>query len=166
MPSAPVDVPLVADVSRLHATLTRDAEGYVLEAVRPLQVNSGTVTRSLLASGDRFTLGQTCQFVFRLPVPGSMTARVDLTSGHRLPMSVDGVLLVAETLVLGPGPQSHVLVPDLKSPVVLFRHRDVLGVRYPGQFTINGQPNSGRAFLPLVANVSGPDIAFAVEPAK
>ncbi len=166
MPSAPVDVPLVADVSRLHATLTRDAEGYVLEAVRPMQVNGSTVNRALLQSGDRFTLGQTCQFLFRLPVPGSTTARVDLTSGHRLPMSVDGVLLMAETLVLGPGPQAHILVPDLKQPVVLFRHRDVLGVRCPGEFTINGQPSSGRAFLPPVANVSGQDIAFAVEPAK
>src|SRR5260370_40107486 len=50
LPGAPVDVPLVADVSRLHATLTRDAEGYVLEAVRPIQVNGNTVNRSLLQS--------------------------------------------------------------------------------------------------------------------
>jgi tetratricopeptide (TPR) repeat protein len=166
MPGAPVDVPLVADVSRLHASLTRDEEGYVLEAVRPIQVNSSTVTRSLLQSGDRFTLGQTCQFQFRLPVPGSMTARVDLTSGHRLPMSVDGVLLMAETLVLGPGPQAHILAPDLKQPVVLFRHRDALGVRFPGEFTVNGQASTGRALLPPVANVSGPDIAFAIEPTR
>ena len=166
LPSAPVDVPLVADVSRLHATLTRDAEGYVLEAVRPIQVNNNTVTRSLLQSGDRFTLGPTCQFLFRLPVPGSTTARVDLMSGHRLPMSVDGVLLMAETLVMGPGPQAHVLVPDLKQPVVLFRHRDALGVRYPGEFAINGQPSAGRAVLPPLANVSGQDVAFAIEPTK
>jgi len=166
MPNAPVDVPLVADVSRLHATITRDAEGYVLEAVRPIQVNGNTLNRSLLQSGDRFTLGPTCQFLFRLPVPGSMTARVDLVSGHRLPMSVDGIALMAETLVIGPGPQAHILVPDLKQPVVLFRHREVLGVRHPGAFTINGQPNSGRAVLPPVANVSGPDVAFAIEPTK
>jgi len=166
LPGAPVDVPLVADVSRLHATLTRDAEGYVLEAVRPIQVNGNTVNRSLLQSGDRFTLGATCQFVFRQPVPGSITARVDLTSGHRLPMSVDGVLLMAETLVMGPGPQAHILVPDLKKPVVLFRQREALGVRYPGEFTINGQPNDGRAILPPVANVSGQDIAFGIEPTR
>src|SRR5262249_48676796 len=30
-PDSFVDVPLFADVSRLHATLTRDAEGYLLE---------------------------------------------------------------------------------------------------------------------------------------
>ena len=42
-PDSRVDVPLFADVSRLHATLTRDAEGYVLEAVRPVQVNGQPV---------------------------------------------------------------------------------------------------------------------------
>jgi hypothetical protein len=57
LPGARVDVPLVADVSRLHATLTRDAEGYVVEAVRPILVNGATVTRALLQPGDRVTLG-------------------------------------------------------------------------------------------------------------
>ena len=107
MPGSPVDVPLVADVSRMHATLTRDGEGYVLEAVRALQVNGKPVTRAMLRPGDRVTLGPSCQFQFRQPVPGSATARLDLVSGHRLPLGVDGVLLMAETLVMGGGPQVH-----------------------------------------------------------
>jgi hypothetical protein len=166
MPDACVDVPLVADVSRLHATLGRDGEGYVLEAVRPIQVNGSTVTRSPLQSGDRFTLGPTCQFLFRLPVPGSTTARIDLASGHRLPMSIDGVLLMAETLVLGSETQTHITVPELKQPLVLFRHRDGLGVRYKGELRVNGQKSNGRAFLPAVATVAAEDIAFAIEPSK
>jgi hypothetical protein len=161
---ARVDVPLVADVSRLHATLTRDPEGYVLEAVRPIQVNGSTATRALLRSGDRVTLGATCQFQFRLPVPGSNTARVDLMSGHRLPTAVDGVILLAETLVLGPGPGSHIHAPDLKQPVVLFRHRDGLGMRHAGEFRVNGQKSTGRTILPPSATVAGEDIAFAIEP--
>src|SRR5438128_652804 len=103
-----VDVPLTADVSRIHASLTRDAGGYVLEAVRLIQVNGQTVTRSLLQANDRVTLGATCQFLFRLPAALSATARLDLVSGHRVPLGVDGVLLMAETLVLGEGPQVHV----------------------------------------------------------
>ena len=31
----PVDVPLVADVSRVHAELTRDGEGYLVESGKP-----------------------------------------------------------------------------------------------------------------------------------
>ncbi len=165
---ARTDIPLIADVSRLHATLTRDGEGYVLEAVRPVQVNGQSVTRALLQPGDRVTLGATCQFLFRLPVPGSTTAKLELVSGHRLPLAVDGVLLMAETLVLGSGPQSHVTVPDLKQPVVLFRHKrgegETLGVRHGGTLRVNGEVSKGRALLGLPATVSGEDVAFAIEP--
>jgi hypothetical protein len=164
LPDARVDVPLIADVSRLHATLTRDAEGYVLEAVRPIQVNGATVTRALLQPGDRVTLGATCQFLFRLPVPGNTTARLDLVSGHRLPTSVDGVLLMAETLVIGSGPQSHIVAPDLKQPMILFRHRDGLGLRHSGELRVNGQKSTGRTILAPRATVAAEDIAFAVEP--
>lgn len=165
LPEARVDVPLVADVSRLHATLTRDGEGYVLEAVRPVQVNGNLATRSSLQPGDRVTVGASCQFQFRLPVPGSTTARLDLVSGHRLPTSVDAVLLMAETLVLSSGPQSHVTIGELNHPIVLFRHRDGLGLRHQGEMRVNGQVSRGRTVLPPNATISGEDIGFAIEPA-
>lgn len=163
LPEARVDVPLVADVSRLHATLTRDSEGYVLEAVRPIQVNGNLVTRALLQPGDRVTLGASCQFLFRLPVPGNSTARLDLVSGHRLPVSVDAVLLMAETLVLSPAEQAHIQTADLKQPIVLFRHRDGLGMRHQGELRVNGQLGTGRTILPPNASVAGEDVGFAVE---
>jgi hypothetical protein len=166
LPEARVDVPLVADVSRLHATLTRDGEGYVLEAVRPVQVNGATTTKALLQPNDRVTVGASCQFQFRLPVPGSMTARLDLVSGHRLPTSVEGVLLMAETLVLSASPQAHVQIPDLREPIVLFKHRDGLGLRHPGEMRVNGQKCNGRTLLPPNATISGEDIGFAIESAS
>jgi hypothetical protein len=165
LPGARVDVPLVADVSRLHATLTRDAEGYVVEAVRPILVNGAAVMRALLQPGDRVTMGSSCQYLFRLPVPGSGTARLELVSGHRLPTSVDGVLLMAETLVMGGTAQSHVLIPDLKNPIVLFRHRDGLGLRAAGPMLVNGQKCNGRTMLPPEASVSGEEVSFAIESA-
>ncbi len=139
VPGSSVDVPVVADVSRLHAALSRDGEGYVLEAVRALQVNGQAVTRALLRPGDRVTLGASCQFQFRQPVPASATARLDLVSGHRLPLGVDGILVMAETLVLGDGDQVHVILPDLKNPVIFFRHKDGLGLRHAGGLTVNGR---------------------------
>src|SRR5262249_35485074 len=53
IPEATVDVPIFADVSRLHATLTRDTEGYLLEAARPVLVNSRSTAKALLHPGDR-----------------------------------------------------------------------------------------------------------------
>lgn len=160
-----VDVPFVADVSRLHATLTRDAEGYLLEGIKALQVNSSAVTRVLLRPGDRVTLGTSCQFVFRQPVPVSTTARLDIVSGHRLPLSVDGVLLMADSLVIGPGPQAHVVAPGLTSPVVLFRHKDGLGLRSRAALTVDGERCSDKALLRPRAFVTGEELAFALEPA-
>jgi tetratricopeptide (TPR) repeat protein len=160
-----VDVPLVADVSRLHATLTRDSEGYLLEGVKALQVNSQPVTRALLRQGDRVTLGTSCQFTFRQPVPVSTTARLDLVSGHRLPLAVDGVLLMSDSLVLGAGPQAHVVVPELNAPVVLFRHKEGIGVRGRGPLTVNGERCGDKTLIQSRSVVTGEDIAFAIEPA-
>jgi tetratricopeptide (TPR) repeat protein len=164
IPGSHVDVPLVADVSRLHATLSRDGEGYVLEAARALQVNGKPATRALLRPGDRVTLGPSCQFVFRQPAPPSATARLDLVSGHRLPLGVDGVLVMAETLILGDGPQVHITMPDLKSPVVFFRQKDGLGLRHTGGLTVNRRQAPERTVLGPRALVAGEDFAFAVEP--
>jgi hypothetical protein len=165
IPEATVEVPLVADVSRLHARITREAEGYLLEAVRPLLVNGHAVEHALLQSDDRITLGATCQLQFRQPVPVSASARIDLVSGHRLALALDGVILMADTLVLGPGKHVHVAVPDVKQPVVLFRYKDGLAVRCGGNFAVNGQPCHERGDLTPKATVQGEDFAFSVEPA-
>jgi hypothetical protein len=162
-PEACVDVPLYADVSRLHAALTRDAEGYLLEALRPVLVNGRPADKVLLHSGDRVTLGTSCQFQFRQPVPVSASARLDLVSGHRLRLAVDAVLLMADTLVLGPGPQAHVVLPDLREPVILYRYKDGLALRHAGPFTVNGRPCSERAVLEPGAAAAGEDFALALE---
>ena len=164
-PDSYVDVPIFADVSRLHAVLTRDAEGYLLDAVRPALVNGQPIDKALLRANDRVTLGTGCQFQFRQPAAVSTSARLDLTSGHRLPLALDGVLLMADTLVLGPGAQAHVSLPDAKQTVVLFRHKDGLGVRCAVGLSLDGRPCGERALLGPKATVTGDDFAFAVEPA-
>ena len=72
---------------------------------------------------------------------------------------------MADTLILGPGSHVHVPIPDLKQPVVLYRHKDGLGVRCPGSFLIDGQQHQERGLLGAHATVSGDEFAFSVEPA-
>lgn len=160
-----VDVPLLADVSRMHANLHRDGEGYVIESTRPLQVNGMATSKATLKPGDRVTLGAACQFLFQIPVPVSSSARLDLVSGHRLPLSIDGILLMSETLVIGPGPAAHIAVSDLEKSIVLYRHKDGLGIRCQGDFKINGSAAKDREALPPNAIVNTPHLGFAVEPA-
>ena len=162
-PEGRVDIPIYADVSSHHATLIRDSEGYMLEAMRKVQVNGKEVTRALLRPQDRITLGSSCQMIFRQPVAASASAKLDVVSGHRLRLSVDGILLMADTLVLGPGSQSHVVMPDLKQPVVLYRNKNQLGVSYAGSLNIGGQAMKDRGIIAPGATVQGEDFSLAVE---
>jgi hypothetical protein len=73
---------------------------------------------------------------------------------------------MADTLVLGPGEQSHVRIAELKQPLVLFRTRDGLGIRYPGTLTVDGQRVKDRVMLGSIAHVSGEEFSLAIEPTR
>jgi hypothetical protein len=164
IPGARVDVPLCADVSRLHATLTRDPEGYLLEAHRPVLVGTVPTERALLQPGDRLTLGASCQITFSQPVPISATARLDPAAGLRTAPAADAIFLMADTLVLGDGGQAHIVVPDLRQPVILFRQKDGLGVRHAGGLWIDGHRCGERGTLGPAGSVRADDVSFALEP--
>jgi tetratricopeptide (TPR) repeat protein len=163
-PEAHVDIPLFADVSRLHGYLTRDEEGYLLEAVKTVRVNNEPMEKALLKDGDHLTIGSSCQMRFHKPVAVSGTARLEIASGHRLSLSVDGVILMADNCILGPGPDAHIVMPDLRKPVVLFRKKDGLGVRYDGQYTVDGNFSRDRVALGPSSTVAGDDFRFTLEP--
>jgi hypothetical protein len=158
-----VDIPLLADVSRHHATLQRDPEGYCLEAIRKLQVNGKQSEKAMLRSADRITLGSSCQMQFWQNVPVSATARLDLVSGHRFFHPVDAVLLMADTLLIGPAPQAHVVVPDLTQPLVLYRNKNKLAARWSGNLVINGQVHNGKGDLDDGATLQTEQLTLALE---
>ena len=70
---------------------------------------------------------------------------------------------MADSLVLGAGASAHVPMPDLEQPVVLYRHKDGLGIRASGKLLINGQPCQDHAVLPADATVVGDDFSLALE---
>ena len=78
-------------------------------------------------------LGSTVELEFRQPSPVSATARLAIVSRHRLPLAVDGVLLMAETCIVGGTGQAHIPAPALKDPVVLYRQGDALWCRAAGE---------------------------------
>jgi hypothetical protein len=158
-----VEIPVLADIGRQHATLVRDEEGYVLQSARRTSLNGQAVTEAVLRDGDRVTLGRTCQIQFSLPVAMSATARLDLVSGHRFPDGVDAVFLLADSLVLGVEPQVHVAIADLDEPVHLYRCQGRLAIHVGGEFTIADQPCRERAMLEAGAVVRGRGFSLALE---
>lgn len=162
---ATVDIPLFADVSRLHAYLNRDSEGgYVLEAVRPVQVNGKSVEKVVLKDGDELALGTACKLRFRQPLAVSGTARLELLSRHRLPLSIDGVLLMADACLMGDNTGTHVTVPGLTRPLALVRQGDGLAVQCAGPFEIDGQAFKGRAPLTIKSTVVADEMRLKLEP--
>jgi hypothetical protein len=159
----PVDIALIADVSRHHATVNRDPEGYFLEAVRKVQINGLTTDKALLRSGDRITLGSSCQVQFWQPAPVSTSARLDMVSGHRFAEPVQAALLMADTLVIGPAAQSHVQVPDMTQPLILFRTKSGLAARWAGNLTINGRIHQERGPLESGSTLATEQISLALE---
>jgi FHA domain len=162
----PVDIALIADVSRHHATIQRDPEGYFLEASRKVQVNAQPVEKTLLRSADRITLGNSCQLQFWQSVPVSTSAKLDVVSGHRFAEPVQAVLLMADTLVIGPSEQSHIQVPDMTQSLILFRGKSGLAARWPGTLVIDGRPYKERGSLDPGATLINEQITLALEPIR
>lgn len=157
------DIPLMGDLSRKHATIRRDGDGYVLRAHRPTFVNGRPVDSATLRDGDVIRLGETVELEFRQPSPVSTTARLAVVSRHRLPLAVDGVLLMADTCVIGNSEQSHVVSPRLREPVVVYRQGGGLWCRAAGGFEVDGRPCPARSPLTLHSSVLGDGFSFSLE---
>lgn len=162
-PDSNADVPLMGDLSRNHATLIRDGDGYVLRAHQSTFINGKAVEAATLRDGDVIRLGNSVELEFRQPSPVSSTARLAIVSRHRLPLAVDGVLLMAETCIVGSSPQAHIPAPGLDDPVVLYRQGTGLWCRAAGAFEVDGRACASRAPLTLQSNVLGDRFSFSLE---
>ena len=164
-PDSHADIPLMGDLSRNHATLLRNGEGYLLQAHHASFINGKPVVdQAVLHDGDVIRLGSTVELEFRQPSPVSATARLSIVSRHRLPLAVDGVLLMAETCIVGSESQAHIPAPALKNPVVLYRQAGALWCRAIGAFDIDGRTCASRAPLTLQSSVLGDGFSFSLEP--
>ena len=164
-PDSPADVPLMGDLSRNHASLVRSGESYMLQAHHSSFVNGKPVAhQAVLRDGDVIRLGSTVELEFRQPSPVSSTARLIIVSRHRLHLAVDGVLLMAETCIVGGTGQAHIPAPALKDPVVLYRQGNALWCRAPGSFDVDGRTCAARAPLTLQSSVLGDGFSFSLEP--
>ena len=160
-----VDVPLLGDLSKRHAVIRRDGEGYLLEPLREVWVDGRPVTRfAALADGSQIRLGRGVKLIFRRPHALSATARLDFASSHRTQPTVDAVLLMADSCVLGPRRHSHVVCRDWSNEVVLYRHDDQLYCRADAPVEIDGvRYGSGRAALARRSHIVGDKLSVSLE---
>ena len=163
-PTGEVDVPILGDLSRRHARIRRDGEGYLIEAFRPVCVDGRLVQReALLGDGSRIQLGDGVRLVFRRPHALSATARLDFTSRHRTQPSVDAVLLMADSCVLGPKLHSHVVCRQWREEVVLYRHDDRLYCRTATPVEIDGRRCKDRGPITRDSRIAGEGFSLSLE---
>ncbi len=163
-PECVVDIPIQADLSRRHAKIVRLGDGYVVEPWHTTRVN-GQVMRgkALLSDGDEIELARTVRLRFRQPHALSASARLEFVSHHRTYPKADGVLLMAESCVLGPKWQNHVVCRDWRGDVVLYRRDGDLYCRAMDSLEIDGRLCDGRGQIHQNSHVSGTDFSMSLE---
>ena len=110
-------------------------------------------------------LGSTVELEFRQPSPVSATARLAIVSRHRLPLAVDGVLLMAETCIVGGSPPGAHPGPGAgRARSSSTARATPSGAGPPAGFDVDGRTCAARAPLTLQSSVLGDGFSFSLEP--
>jgi hypothetical protein len=158
------DIPILGDLAKRHALVRRDGEGYLIEALREVRVEGKPAHGvAALRHGDLVQLGQGVKLAFRRPHALSATARLDFVSHHGTQPSVDAVILMADSLVLGPKADSHIVCPHWRDEVVLYRQENQLYCRASGLLEIDGSPQKERGKLSANSRVVGDWFSLSLE---
>jgi hypothetical protein len=164
VPDSTVEVPLLADLSRHHATIRRDEEGYTIEPLRDVRLDHHPINQtSWLQDGSLIELGPALRLRFRRPHPLSATARLEFLSHHRTQPSAAAVILMADTCVFGPGPNNHVVCRDWPHDVVLHRQHGGMFCRSASPIEIDGKPYPQTGPLTTHSRVAGEGFSFSLE---
>jgi hypothetical protein len=154
----------LADLSRRHAVLRREAGAYVLEPVQKVSVDGRELTGpTVLADGQLIQLGESVRMRFTKPHALSATAKLVMESHHKTQPSMDAVLLMADSCVLGPSPHCHVRCRGWQQDVVLYRQGTELHCRSSAPLAIEGEARSGPIALRAGERVEGEGISFTWE---
>lgn len=160
----PADLPLLADLARIHARLYRHSEYYLLALEGDGSINGRVVEReTLLRGGEELRLGRDVRLRFEVPSPLSASARLTFLSGHRPAERLDGVVLLAETCLLGPSAEHHIVCPGVRTPLVLYRREGGLWCRSAEEWRLEGRSLTGAAPLAPGALVTNESLTFRIE---
>jgi len=161
-PGNAIEIPIMGDLSRQHARLRRE-DGYLIEPLQSVRVNGRRIRGPAnLSDGDEIELGEGVRLRFRQPHSLSATARLEFLSRHRTEPSAAGILLMAESCVLGPKWQDHVVCREWSQDVVLFRRDERLFCRALEPLDVDGRRCEGQTPVAPGAHVEGSDFSFCL----
>lgn len=163
------------DLLRRQACIRRQGADYVLQPFAGAWLSGRRMNRpAVLRHGDRIVLGAAqpqaetppelgVPLRFSQPHPLSPTARLVTESRHRGRPRADGIILVAETCILGPDDSSHIVAPDAEGEVVLVCREQQWWCRSRSGIVVDGRPQSARAEIAPGQRVEAAGLTFSLE---
>ena len=159
------DLALVANLSRNHASIQRVDENYILKPKSSVQIQGRPISYdTVLPDTCEITLGDSVRLSFSIPTPLSATAKMTFASEHRPRTSVDGVILMAETCLLGPSASNHILCRNWSESVVLVQTPAGIVAKSKQKMQIGGRRAEASDGVLNGQVVSGEDFRFRLEP--
>lgn len=183
------DICIHGDLLRRQACIRRQGSDYVLQPLAAAWLSGRRMNRpAVLRHGDRILLGpeetwgpqgdnresvlrsdlampssRGVHLRFAQPHPLSASARLVTESRHRGRPRVDGIILLAETCILGPGTSSHIVAPDAEGEVVMVYREQRWWCRSGTETTVDGRPQRGRAEVAPGQRIESGGLAFSLE---
>lgn len=159
-----VDVSIVADISRQAAVIRRRQADYFVEPLQEMCVDgNSTSSTQLLPSNSLLQLGNRVKLRIIKPHPLSSSARLEMASLHRFQPRVDGVLLLADSCILGPHTSCHVRCGEWSQDLLMFRQSGQWYFRTMNEVEVNGSTQQGQILISSGLRLRGSDFSLSVE---
>jgi hypothetical protein len=140
-PGNQVDLAIRGDISRKACVIRRVGEDHLIQPIHKTSLDGQILERpAILKSGNMFQIGDRVQLRYTRPTLLSGTARLEIVSNHRWQPVLNSVILLGDSCIIGPEPDSHIVClpprgTDWNGRFVWFRQADTWickGVECPG----------------------------------
>lgn len=159
-----VDIPLVADIGSNHASIQRTKEGYFFRPDGETKIGGVSVQEAqVLHHGDEVELNEVVRFRFQKSHPLSNSVRFNIISRHRTKPWSDGIVLMADTIIVGPSSNAHIVCPNWSQELVFVWRKQDLLCRSNQTFVVDGQPQQGMVPVRLGSRIEGGDFSLSIE---
>ncbi|MEY3458253.1 MAG: hypothetical protein RL215_1410 [Planctomycetota bacterium] len=139
--SSSADIRLMAPLSRRYAAFEQSGEGWMLRML------DGGAPARVLVSGRSIDFAGRVSLEFRVPSVLSLSAVLRPEVPQRLVPYADGVVLLADRMLLGARRDAHICCPQLDEYLVFYADGGRLWCRSAAAFEVNGGVSSGAAGL-------------------
>lgn len=162
------DIGIVGDIRRQAGAIRRSGSDYLLQPLQATQLNGHAIERAqLLSHNDVIQFGERVRLRFTQPHSLSATARLDMIGLGKFQPHVDGVLLLADSCLIGSQTNCHVYCPqwdtDASTALTLVRRSQDWFFNAREELLVNGTPQKGLIAAQPGLRLCGANFSLSIE---